>query len=150
MISKDEFFKSVSVDRNDRFGLLFFILNTLYCVKDSAYFSCYCYQEKSFWSGTCQICVIDNKFPKFEEEVEKIRYNIPELRNYFDRVQMETIRCFYDNPFLVKRFCPENMLFLAEIGARVLFGMFCCQSLSNMTIKGKIFIGLFITKTDYL
>ena len=52
--------------------------------------------------------------------------------------------------FLVKRFCPENMLFLAEIGARVLFGMFCCQSLSNMTIKGKIFIGLFITKTDYL
>ena len=29
VISKDEFFKSVSVDRNDRFGLLFFILNSL-------------------------------------------------------------------------------------------------------------------------
>ena len=111
MISKDEFFKSVSVDRNDRFGLLFFILNTLYCVKDSAYFYCYCYQEKSFWSETCQICVIDNKLPKFEKEAEKIRYNIPELRNYFDRVQMETIRCFYDNPFSCEAFLSREYAF---------------------------------------
>lgn len=52
----------------------------------------------------CQICVLSNNFYGFEKEAEKIRYNIPELRKYFDRVQKETIRRSYDHPFACEAF----------------------------------------------
>ena len=48
VISKNDFFKAISASRYDRYGMVFFILNTLYCVSDSAYFHCYCHEKKSF------------------------------------------------------------------------------------------------------
>lgn len=42
---------------------------------------------------------MSNKFFGFEKKVEAIRYNMVELRKYFDRVQKEVIRCYYDEPF---------------------------------------------------
>ena len=48
VISKNDFFKAISASRYDRYGMVFFILNTLYGISDSAYFYCYCHEKKSF------------------------------------------------------------------------------------------------------
>ena len=62
-------------------------------------------QKKYFWKKIyCQICVLSNNFYGFEKEAKKIRYNIPELRKYFDRFKKETIRRYYDHPFACEVF----------------------------------------------
>ena len=49
VITKGEFFKQVTVDRYDRFALVFFfILNTLHQLENSDRWYCYCSEKKSF------------------------------------------------------------------------------------------------------
>ena len=76
-LQKGNFFKEVTVDKHDRFALVFFILNTLHQLQDSDRWYCYCSEIKSFWTkiiskgvpcwlpSRCQICVIPETFNLF-------------------------------------------------------------------------------------
>ena len=79
-------------------------------LQDSDRWYCYCSEKKSFWTKTiskgvpcwlpsrCQICVIPETFDDFETFVDNHRFNIPELRRYYEQLQKELIKCFYDSP----------------------------------------------------
>ena len=68
-----------------------------------------------YWfSSLCQICILDNKFPDFEKEVEKIQYNMVELRPYLDKVQNEVIKCYYDDPFSTEAFLIREYCFCSK------------------------------------
>ena len=41
-ITKDEFFKSITTDKKDRFAVVFFILNTLNFIENSVDYYCCC------------------------------------------------------------------------------------------------------------
>ena len=110
VITKGEFFKEVTVDKHDRFALVFFILNTLHQLQDSDRWYCYCSEIKSFWTkiiskgvpcwlpSRCQICVIPETFDDFETFVDNHRFNILELNRHYEQLQKELIKCFYDSP----------------------------------------------------
>ena len=49
VVSKSDFFKEISLSIFDRYGMLFFILNTLYTARSSDQYYCYCHKKKSFW-----------------------------------------------------------------------------------------------------
>ena len=49
VVSKSNFFKEISLSIFDRYGMLFFILNTLYTARSSDQYYCYCHKKKSFW-----------------------------------------------------------------------------------------------------
>ena len=93
MITKRELFKEITVDKDNRFALVFFILNTLHQLQDSDRWYCYCSEKKYFWTkiiskgvpcwlpSHCQICVIPET-----------------LHRYYEQLQKELIKCFYDSP----------------------------------------------------
>ena len=58
-----------------------------------------------------QICVIPEKFDKFESFVNKHRFNMMELRRYYDKLQKELIKCFYDSPKSTECFLVEGHYF---------------------------------------
>ena len=88
----------------------FFTLNTLHQLEKSDHWYCYCSEKKSFWkkiiskgvprwlTRRCQICVIPERFVDFESSFENNRFNIQVLRRYYDQLQKEFIKCFYDSP----------------------------------------------------
>ena len=116
MINKGEFFKEIIVDINDRFALVFFILNTLHQIENSDHWYCYCSEKRFFWNkiiskgkcywlpSRCQICVIPEIFDEFDSYVDKHRFNMTELRRYYNKLQKELIKCFYDSPMSTKCF----------------------------------------------
>ena len=113
---KEELFKHVVVDKHSRFDMLFFILNTHYQIPNHGYHCCYCGDVKSFWTkiisngvpywlpSKCQICFISDIFLEFEEDVDKIRFNVVELRKYYYNLRKELIKCFYVDPFACECF----------------------------------------------
>ena len=116
VITKREFFKKITIDIYDRFTLVFFILNTLHQLQDFDRWYCYCEEKKSFWNkikskgvchwlpSRCQICIIPEIFDDFELFVDDHRFNVPVLRRYYDKLQKELIKCFYDSPTSTKSF----------------------------------------------
>ena len=83
----------------------------------------YCSEKKSFWTkiiskgipcwlpSRCQICVIPEKFDKLESFVNKHRFNMTELRRYYDKLQKELIKSFYDLPRSTECFLVEGHYF---------------------------------------
>ena len=110
VITKGQFFKQVTVDKYDRFALVFFILNTLHQLENSDRWYCYCSEKKSFWTkiiskgiscwllSHCQICVIPEIFNDFESFVDNNIFNMMQLRRYYVQLQKELIKCFNDSP----------------------------------------------------
>ena len=108
-ITKDEFFQSITVDKKDRFAIVFFILNTLNFIENSdRYYYYYCEEmiqkncdikSRLRWkSDHCQICKIPSIFNDFESFVDKNRFNIEELCKYYDRIFNELVKLFYHYP----------------------------------------------------
>ena len=103
-ITKDEFFKSITTDKKDRFAVVFFILNTLNFIENSGDYYCYCEkipQEnclKRLKSNFCQICKIPSIFYDFESFVNKNRFNMDKLCKYYDRLFKELVKLFYQRP----------------------------------------------------
>ena len=85
VITKGGFFKELTVEKHDRFTLVFSILNTLHQLQDSDRWCCYCSEKKSFWTkiiskgvpcwlpSCCQIRIIPETFGDFETFVDNHR-----------------------------------------------------------------------------
>ena len=150
IVGKEEFFKHVVVDKHSRFDLLFFILNTLYQIRNHGYHYCYCGDVKSFrtkiicngvpyWlPSSCQICFISDYFWEFKNDVDKIRFNFVELRKYYCRLRKELIKCFYNDPFACKCFLGREKY---SSGRDYREGTYSMVSLSeNICYNDKIFL----------
>ena len=96
--------KCITVDKKDRFAVVFFILNTLNFNEKSGDYYCYCEeipQEnclKRIKSNFCQIYKIPSIFYDFELFVDKNRFNMDRLCKYYDRLFKELLKLFYQRP----------------------------------------------------
>ena len=82
IIKQDGFLKIISVDRHDRFGLIFFILNCFFQIKFNGYYYCYCDDYRS--AAYCQICTININYGfEFEKKIDEIRFDIVKLRKCY-------------------------------------------------------------------
>lgn len=123
VITQTQFVKEINVDTYDRFAFVFFILNTLHNLENSNGWYCYCSENKAFWNkikskgvcpwfpSPCQICIIPEKFYGFDSFQDKIRFNMKELRRYYDRLQKQLIKCYFDSPRSTENFLGENTIF---------------------------------------
>ena len=122
MISREYFFKEITINIYNRLDLIFFILNTLHHIKNSGYWYCYC-TETSFlkkkWfqnakcclPSRCQLCVILEIFDGFVSFIDRNRFNSPELRKYYKKLKKELIKCFNDLPSSTKCFLKNEFVF---------------------------------------
>ena len=98
------------------------------------------FRKKSFWKkiiskgvprwlpSRCQICIVPEKFVDFESFIDNNRFNIQVLRRYYDQLQKELIKCFYDSPRSIESFLGGEHYF----GGRDWYtGEYWCVSLSE-------------------
>ena len=105
-MNENEFYEGITVKKDDRYALIFFILNTLNFIQGGDY---YCYCEKIIkkendiasrprWrSGPCQICRIPCIFD-FEQDIDKNRFNMMVLCRYYDQLYSELVKLFDQCP----------------------------------------------------
>ena len=75
-MTEKEFYATITVKKDNRYDLIFFILNTLHLIqKDDYYFYCETvvneengvFSKPKLWSGHCQLCKILRIFNDFKD-----------------------------------------------------------------------------------
>lgn len=135
-IAREKFFQEITVHKNDRYALAFFTLNTLNFIQNGDGWYCYCDQmvkkngvkSKPRWkSGYCQICKIPDLFHDFERFVDKHRFNMLVLCNFYDQLFKDLVKLFDQCPKPAECFLGENMCTVVEIGTLANIGVFPFQ-----------------------
>ena len=106
-ITREEFIEKITVNKNDTYALVLFILNMLNLIANSS-MSCYCqktvYEKtatkiKPFWkSGHCQLCKMMIEFADFEQFVGKNWFNLSVLGDYYDQIFKNLFQIYEDFP----------------------------------------------------